>query len=148
MRFLYWNNQHLDYLNEDDIYVFTDNIESGSNPNTNNGESGDNPYTNNAEIGGSNSNFNELKIIKDKIQIQYDYNKSSASRRFSIYSVHYPPNAQLTNHECAILHKHLVDLDKGYDLRLVSTDVFRIYLSSTSKAQLKPTLNLVSDLDS
>jgi hypothetical protein len=152
----YWNYQYPDFFNEDDIfkypkidiYVYTDNIESGSNTHTNNAESSSSNYTSNAVVEGSNSNSNELKIIYEKIVRQYNYNKSSVNRGFNIYSPHHPVDSQLTDSECVILHRHLLDLNKGYHLRLVSTNKFRMFVSFNSDVALKPSLTLLSDIDS
>jgi len=149
----YWSYEYPDFFYEDgkfpkiNIYVFTDNLESGSNNNTNNAESSSSNYTSNAGIEGSNSNSNELKIIYDKIVRQYNYNKSSVNRGFNIYSLNHPVDSQLTDSECVVLHRYLLDLNKGYDLRLVSTNKFRMFVSINSNVALKPTLTLLSDID-
>lgn len=147
----YWNYECPDFFFEDDkfpnndIYVFTDNLESGSNTYANNAESSSSNNTNNAGIEGSDSS-NELKLIHDKIERQYNYNKSYVNRSFNIYSTNHPVDAQLTESESVILHRHLLSLDKGYYLRLVSTDKFRMFVSFSSAAALKPSLTLLSDI--
>ncbi len=145
---LYWRHSYPDFFNEGDkypkmdIYLLTDNLESGGG--TNNAESSNN-FTGIVGIEGYGSN-DELKIVYNKIARQYLYNKSVLHRNINIYSDRHPTDAQLTYHECGILHNHLLSLNKNYELRHISDDNFRMFVNSTSKDTLKPTLTLLRDI--
>ena len=75
-----------------------------------------------------------LDSIHAKLKLQLDYNKSVASRSFRVYSPNFPAEMQLENSEISHLHKHLSQLDEGYDLRLSKKEGvgFRMFRSTTS----------------
>jgi len=119
--------------------VFSDNIDSGTNNNTNNNN------FNNLGIGEIDSN--ELRTIYDKIKLQLDSNRQTVNRSFTIYSTYHPINAQLTEHEIAVLHRHLLSLtDRTYHLRLLPSQVFRMYVNPITNAVVKPSDSLLSDI--
>ena len=125
-----------------DIYLFADNAEAGPNPYIPNVEAdGSNP-----NVGADGSNPNELQIVHQKIKGQYDFNSAAKSRCYSVYSRSYPEDYKLTSHDCRVLHEHLMGLDKGYYLRMVSNGEFRMFVTDHSRVALKASLSLLSDI--
>lgn len=138
-----------DHNFSDKICLFADNIESGSSVNTNNAGSGSNALPINSGLDPSNS-ASKAEVLSDvynKIKAQFDNNNACAHRFFNIYSSHHPVSAQLSPHEKAILHEHLLSLDKKYDFRHTPHKEFRMFVNTYTKEALKPTKGLLLDID-
>lgn len=84
-----------------------------------------------------------LDSIHDKLKLQHDFNKSEVSRSYKVYSQNFPMEMQLNSGDIANLHKHLIQLEKGYDLRKSNTVGFRMFRSITSTTAILPTAELL-----
>lgn len=131
----------------DRICNIADNIQSASGDNS--AGSGSNALASGLDPSYSYTKAEVLNHIYNKIQAQLDYNKSSSyCRYYNIYSDNHPVSAQLCAHEKAVLHKHLLDLNKDYDFRMTRHGEFRMYVSHQTKEALKATNSLLSDIQS
>lgn len=101
-----------------------------------------------AGSGGSNTNPRDLEVVHDKIKQQYDDNDRRTKKKnlfYSIYSEKYAESFRINDHDRAVLHSHLLSLDRDYDLRLdPQSDKFIMYPSRTSLNSIKPSLKLLS----
>lgn len=84
-----------------------------------------------------------LDSIHDKLKLQFDYNHSSESRTFQVYSPNFPTHMQLEKSEISNLHKHLSQLDQGYDLRLTKSKDFKMFRNTTTRQAIRSTEELL-----
>ena len=85
----------------------------------------------------------QLNSLYDKLKLQHNHNNRHESSRLSVYSESFPGEMQLDYAEQTSLHKHLCQIDKGYDLRNSDTVGFRMFRSITSKVAIRATDELL-----